>query len=62
MEMDKSMEIEFSNLCLQYFHNISSLWKRSHFFSVTNKQYIYIYTYLLLTECAVRTVGYGRGF
>ena len=32
MELDKTMEIEFSNLFLQYFQNISKLWKRSIFF------------------------------
>ena len=31
MEFDKTMEIGFSNLFLQYFENISILWRRSNF-------------------------------
>ena len=31
--LDKTMEIGFSNLFLQYFPNISILWKRSNFCS-----------------------------
>ena len=33
MELDKTMEIGFSNLSLQYFQNIPILWKRSYFSS-----------------------------
>ena len=32
VELDKTMEIGFSNLFLQYFQNISILWERSIFF------------------------------
>ena len=35
MELDKTMEIGFSNLFLQYFQNISMLWKRVQFFKWT---------------------------
>ena len=31
MELDKTLEIGFSNLFLQCFQNISILWKRSNF-------------------------------
>ena len=33
MELDKTMEIGFSNLFLQYFQNIAILWKRTYFSS-----------------------------
>ena len=35
MDLDKTMEIGFSKLFLQYFHNISILWKRSNLSSVS---------------------------
>ena len=54
----KLWKLNFPTFVLQYFHNTSSLWKRYNLFSVTKKQYIY----LLLTECTVRTVGYGPSF
>ena len=39
MELDKNMEIGFSNLFLQYFQNISILWKRSNVSSVFQSHY-----------------------
>ena len=51
MELDKTMEIGFFNLLLQYFQNISILWKRSDFFSERSEGRVVLFVTSEVRSC-----------